>query len=309
LRISCVSDKKPPVEVSRYRRVVCLTEIVKEDHQGCQKYVRYPNLSLHDTLRERILNKLEGSEFPLRSESLLIRPVNSPLFVEPVASCLHGSPQRVLILRQINPLPLPVTIFIWLILILYSHIRPCLSRNLFPSDFPAILQGLIYNFYIFVLLFPVSPTFLFPNLMSIFRFVGGSKETIKFWRVPELNQALYCQDVRESEVVAPQVLNLITGWRWITSFVSQPLSSPGDSPRWAFSRRLDGPQTWSGHCGGSFLSRNEPKFLFLLDSRLGGITPTWQSQLLFSYRFLPCFLMIVERKAVCVISVPKGLKR
>lgn len=97
------------------------------------------------------------------------------------------SPQRVLILSQINPLPLPVTIFIWLILILYSHIRPCLSRSLFPSDFPVILQSLTYNLYTFVLLFPVSPTFLFPNLMSFFRCVGGSKEIIKFGVVPVLN--------------------------------------------------------------------------------------------------------------------------
>jgi len=69
LRISVVSDKHPSVEVSSYRRVVYLTKLVKGDHQGCQKYIRSPNLSLRDTLRERILINLEGSQFPLRSES------------------------------------------------------------------------------------------------------------------------------------------------------------------------------------------------------------------------------------------------
>jgi hypothetical protein len=28
---------------------------------------------------------------------------------------------------------------------LYFHIRPCLSRGLFPSDFPKLLQSLTYN--------------------------------------------------------------------------------------------------------------------------------------------------------------------
>jgi hypothetical protein len=101
--------------------------------------------------------------------------------------CLHVSPQRVLILRQINPLPLPVTIFIWFILILYSHVCPRLARSLFPSDFLALLQSLTYNLYISLLLFPVSPTHLVPNFVSVFRCVGGSKENIKFGRVPLLN--------------------------------------------------------------------------------------------------------------------------
>jgi hypothetical protein len=63
---------------------------VKGDHQGCQKYIRSPYLSLHDTFLERILKNLEGSEFSLRSESLHSWRINSPLFVEPVASLLSS---------------------------------------------------------------------------------------------------------------------------------------------------------------------------------------------------------------------------
>jgi hypothetical protein len=70
--------------------MVYLIKLVRRDHQGCQKYLRCPNLSLLYSLGDRILNNLEESEFPLRGELLLSWHINSQLFVEPVASLLSS---------------------------------------------------------------------------------------------------------------------------------------------------------------------------------------------------------------------------
>jgi hypothetical protein len=45
------------------------------------------------------------------------------------------------------------------------------------------------------------------------------------------------------------ILDLGTRWRWVGSFMPQPLYHQGKSPWYPLDRRLSRPQCWSGCCG------------------------------------------------------------
>jgi hypothetical protein len=49
--------------------------------------------------------------------------------------------------------------------------------------------------------------------------------------------------------IAPRILDLGTKWRWVFTFMPRPLYSQGKSPWYPLERRLDGPQSRSGHGG------------------------------------------------------------
>jgi hypothetical protein len=46
--------------------------------------------------------------------------------------------------------------------------------------------------------------------------------------------------------IAPSILDRDTVWRWVVSFMPQPLYRQGKSPWDPLDRRLGGPQSWSG---------------------------------------------------------------
>jgi hypothetical protein len=49
--------------------------------------------------------------------------------------------------------------------------------------------------------------------------------------------------------IAPRILNLCTGWRWVVGFKPLPPSFQEGTPCVPFSRRLCGSQSWSGLAG------------------------------------------------------------
>jgi hypothetical protein len=61
------------------------------------------------------------------------------------------------------------------------------------------------------------------------------------------NWASSHEGVLGSGGIAPRILNLGTGWRWVVSFTLQPLYFRGKSPWYLLDRRLAGPQSRSGH--------------------------------------------------------------
>jgi hypothetical protein len=48
-------------------------------------------------------------------------------------------------------------------------------------------------------------------------------------------------------VKAPHIINLSTTWRWMVSFMPQPLYSRVKSPQYSMDRRVVGLQSWIGH--------------------------------------------------------------
>jgi hypothetical protein len=62
----------------------------------------------------------------------------------------------------------------------------------------------------------------------------------------------------ESEGTAPRILDLATRWRWVVSFVPQPLYPQGKSPWYPLDRRLGGPQSRSGRGGDEKNSQTLP---------------------------------------------------
>jgi hypothetical protein len=64
-------------------------------------------------------------------------------------------------------------------------------------------------------------------------------------KVPVLNQTLPHKGAWGSGRIVPCIINLIIGWRWVVSFMPQPLKSPGKSLQYPLNRRLGGPQTQS----------------------------------------------------------------
>jgi len=54
--------------------------------------------------------------------------------------------------------------------------------------------------------------------------------------------------INESGGIAPRILNLGIGQRWVVSFTPRPLY-PGKSHRYPLDRRTGGPQSWSGRDG------------------------------------------------------------
>jgi hypothetical protein len=61
-----------------------------------------------------------------------------------------------------------------------------------------------------------------------------------------LNQVPQHEDVFESTGIAPRILYLGTGWRWVVSFTPRLLYPSGKSPCCPLDRRLAGPQSRSG---------------------------------------------------------------
>jgi hypothetical protein len=51
------------------------------------------------------------------------------------------------------------------------------------------------------------------------------------------------EDIKGSEVTAPQILNLITRWKWAVSFTPQPLLLQESSCQWLLNRRLSESQS------------------------------------------------------------------
>jgi hypothetical protein len=50
-------------------------------------------------------------------------------------------------------------------------------------------------------------------------------------------------------------LDLSTRWRWVVGFTPRPFNPRGKSPQYPLDRRLGGPQSRSGRCGGAVASR------------------------------------------------------
>jgi hypothetical protein len=53
----------------------------------------------------------------------------------------------------------------------------------------------------------------------------------------------------ESGGIAPRIIDLGTGWRWVVSFTPRLLYPKGNSLLYTLDRRLGGPQSRSGHDG------------------------------------------------------------
>jgi len=53
---------------------------------------------------------------------------------------------------------------------------------------------------------------------------------------------------RGSRDIAPLVLNLCTRWWWVVSYVPHPLPT-GKDPSLYIALGLNGPRSWSWHCG------------------------------------------------------------
>jgi hypothetical protein len=51
---------------------------------------------------------------------------------------------------------------------------------------------------------------------------------------------------RGSRGLTPSLINLSTRWRWVVNIM--PQFACGKEPQYPFSRRLSGPQIWSGYC-------------------------------------------------------------
>jgi hypothetical protein len=49
--------------------------------------------------------------------------------------------------------------------------------------------------------------------------------------------------------IPPCILDFSTRWRWLVSFMPEPLHPQGKSPWYPLDRRLGGPQSQSGHSG------------------------------------------------------------
>jgi hypothetical protein len=63
-----------------------------------------------------------------------------------------------------------------------------------------------------------------------------------------------------SGIKAPCILDLGTRWRCVVIFMPQPLYPQGKSPWYTLDRRLDGPQSQSGHGGEEKNSQPLPGF-------------------------------------------------
>jgi hypothetical protein len=66
----------------------------------------------------------------------------------------------------------------------------------------------------------------------------------------------------ESGGIAPRILNLDTGWRWVVIFTPQSLC-----PQYPLDMRLGRSQSWFGHGG------EEKKILFLSGTEPGSSSP------------------------------------
>jgi hypothetical protein len=66
---------------------------------------------------------------------------------------------------------------------------------------------------------------------------------------PWLNWALRHEDILGSGGIAPRILDIGAGWRWVVAFMPLPLYPQGKSPWYPLDRRLCGPQSRFGHGG------------------------------------------------------------
>jgi hypothetical protein len=111
------------------------------------------------------------------------------------------------------------------------------------------------------------------------------------------------QGVEGSGGIAPPILNLGIGWRWVVSFTPLPLYTQGKSPRYPPHRRLDGPQSRAGYYRGEKnllpFSGAEPRFLSYTARYLVTILTKLS-------RILPCIVNIQQFIAVrvCIPSMP-----
>jgi hypothetical protein len=64
---------------------------------------------------------------------------------------------------------------------------------------------------------------------------------------------------RGSGGIAPRILDLDTGWRWVVSFTPRPLYPQGKSLWYPSDRRLGGPQSRSGRGGEEKKSQPPPR--------------------------------------------------
>jgi hypothetical protein len=51
------------------------------------------------------------------------------------------------------------------------------------------------------------------------------------------------------EVYISIILDVVTRWKWVVSFMTRPLYFQRKSPRFPLDKRQGGPQTRSGRCG------------------------------------------------------------
>jgi hypothetical protein len=68
--------------------------------------------------------------------------------------------------------------------------------------------------------------------------------------------------------IVPCILYAGTRWNWVVSFTPRPLYPKGKSPWYPLDRRLDGPQSHSGHSGGEEKNFQPPPRIESYDSLL-----------------------------------------
>ena len=108
----------------------------KRDHQGCQKYFKVSKF--HSTWHPlwKYAKQARRVRISLRNETLFCWPINSPLFVEPVASLLPSRESTTCPYSEPNKsIPASHHHIHWFILILYSNILPCFHKVSFLPIF------------------------------------------------------------------------------------------------------------------------------------------------------------------------------
>jgi hypothetical protein len=101
--------------------------------------------------------------------------------------------------------------------------------------------------------------------------------------------------MKEEWMYSATILVLGTRWRWVVSFTPRPLYSRGKSPRYPLDRRLDGPQSRYGRCGGE-------KFLDLTENRTS--TPRSSNPQPSHYTDWATGYEAVVMRFICVLRVP-----
>jgi hypothetical protein len=100
-----------------------------------------------------------------------------------------------------------------------------------------------------------------------------------------LNWAPGHEGVLGSGDIAPCILDLGTRWRWVVSFMPQPLYPQGKSPWYPLDRRLGGAQGQSGHSSEDKNSQPLPELNPLIIQPAAQCCTTELSRLLRLYHF------------------------